>query len=181
MKRNVIVFGLISGLMVSAWMLCGVYLCYNSRGSFEGNMLLGYASMILAFSLVFVAVKNYRDKYNNGVISFGKAFKLGFYIALIASTMYVLVWLVDYYLFVPDFMDKYSAHIISQAKSSGKSAGEIADQIKEMSSMKEMYKSPIMVILITYMEILPIGLLVSLIAALILKRKAGNDSAVAAG
>jgi hypothetical protein len=78
-------------------------------------------------------------------------------------------------------MDKYSAHIISQAKSSGKSAGEIADQIKEMSSMKEMYKSPIMVILITYMEILPIGLLVSLIAALILKRKAGNDSAVAAG
>jgi hypothetical protein len=179
MKKNVIVFGLISGFIVSAWMVGGVAWCYSS-GNFEGNMLLGYASMILAFSLVFVGVKNYRDKYNSGIISFGKAFRVGLYITLVASTMYVLVWLVDYYVFIPDFMDKYSAHVISRALNSGARADEIAAKTKEINSMKEMYSTPLMVVLLTYMEIFPVGLIISVITALILKRKTNNDSVVSA-
>jgi len=141
-------------------------------------MLLGYASMILAFSLMFVGVKNYRDKYNGGIISFGKAFRIGLYITLVASTLYVLVWLVDYYVFIPDFMDKYSAHVINKAQNSGASANEIAAKTKEINTMKEMYNTPLMVVLLTYMEIFPVGLIVSIITALILKRKP-NGSVVA--
>ena len=178
MKKNVIVFGLISGLIVSAWAVGGVAWCYSS-GNFEGNMLLGYASMILAFSLMFVGVKNYRDKYNGGIISFGKAFRIGLYITLVASTLYVLVWLVDYYVFIPDFMDKYSAHVINKAQNSGASANEIAAKTKEINTMKEMYNTPLMVVLLTYMEIFPVGLIVSIITALILKRKPNNGSVVA--
>ena len=179
MKKIVIVFGLIAGVIVSAWAVCGAGLCY-SGGNYTTGMVLGYASMILAFSLVFVGVKNYRDKFNSGVISFGKAFKIGFYITLIASTMYVLVWLVDYYLFIPDFMDKYSAHMISQAQHSGATAAEIANKTKEAASMKEMYKSPVMVVLFTYMEIFPVGLVVTIITALILKRNENKASLAAA-
>ena len=83
MKKIVIVFGLIAGVIVSAWAVCGAALCYGG-GSYTTGMVLGYASMILAFSLVFVGVKNYRDKYNDGLISFGKAFKIGLYITLIS-------------------------------------------------------------------------------------------------
>src|ERR1017187_9822075 len=72
-------------------------------------MLIGYASMLVALSLVFVGIRNYRDKYNNGVISFGKAFKIGIMIVLIASTIYVVAWLIDYFFFIPDFMEKYSS------------------------------------------------------------------------
>lgn len=171
MKKNVLVFGLISGLIVSTWMVVGAARCYSNSGNFEGNMLLGYASMLLAFSLMFVGVKNYRDKYNGGTISFGKAFRMGLYIALVASTIYVLAWLVDYYVFIPDFMDKYAAHMISKAQSSGASATEMAGTIKEANNMKSMYNSPVMVILFTYLEILPVGLIVAIITALILKRK----------
>jgi len=178
MKKNVIVFGLISGLIVSLWLVVGIAWCYNS-GNFEGSMLLGYASMILAFSLVFVGIKNYRDKYNGGIISFVKAFKIGLYISLVASTMYVVVWLVDYYVFVPDFMDKYTEHVISQAKSSGGSAAEISGKITEINAMKDMYDTPLMVILLTYMEILPVGLIVSIISALMLKRKTNNKTEAA--
>lgn len=178
MKKNVIVFGLISGLIVSVWAVVGVAWCYSSS-NFEGNMLLGYASMILAFSLVFVGVKNYRDKYNGGIISFGKAFQIGLYITFVASTLYVLVWLIDYYVFIPDFMDKYSAHIISKAQNSGASATEIAAKTKEINTMKEMYSTPLMVVLLTYMEIFPVGLIISIITALILKRKPNNGSVVA--
>lgn len=175
MKRNVIVFGLIAGLIVTSMMLFSIAKCYRDA-NFEGSMLAGYASMILAFSFIFVGIKNYRDKYNHGSISFGKGFKIGLYISLIASTLYVLVWLVDYYIFIPDFMDKYTAHVLSAAQKSGASADEISAKTTEMASYREMYKNPLFVILLTYMEILPIGIIISLLAALILKKKSNNTA-----
>lgn len=170
MKRNIIVCGLIAGAIVSIMMVTSANLCYTS-GDFEGSMVAGYASMILAFSLIYVAVKNFRDKFNGGTVTFGQAFKIGFYISLIASSVYVLVWLVDYYIFVPDFMDKYSATMIRHAKESGSTLTEMKDTITETDSYKKMYKNPLFVILLTYTEILPVGLIVSLICAIILKRK----------
>ncbi len=135
-------------------------------------MLIGYATMLIAFAFIFVGIKNYRDKYNNGVITFGKAFKVGLFIALISSTFYVITWLVEYYAFMPDFMEKYSEHVLNQAKTSGASAAELAKQTEEMQGYKEMYKNPIFVILLTYMEILPLGLVISLIAAAVFRKKA---------
>jgi hypothetical protein len=73
--------------------------------------------------------------------------------------------------FIPDFAEKYAAATIDKLKTAGASASEIASTTKQMDSFKEMYKNPVMVILFTYIEILPVGLLVSLVAALILRRK----------
>lgn len=146
--------------------------------NFEGNAIIGYAAMILIFSLIFVGIKNFRDRYNNGVITFGKAFKMGLYIALIASTMYVITWLFDFYFFIPDFMDKYNAFVIRHFKESGASAAEVAKKTAEMAQFKEMYKNPLFMILITYSEVLPAGLLVTLISALILKRKSAPKEEV---
>jgi NADH:ubiquinone oxidoreductase subunit 6 (subunit J) len=170
MKRIVIVCGLIAGLIVSAMMVISIAFCYK-KGNFEGNIWLGYTSMLIAFSLIFVGIKNYRDKHNNGVISFGKAFKIGLYISLVASTLYVAVWLIDYYFFVPDFMDKYANSMIDQKKAAGASPAEISKEVATMEGYKEMYKNPLMVVLFTYFEILPVALVVSLISALLLKRK----------
>lgn len=169
MKKTVIVFGLISGLIISS-LLTITTICYSSN-HFEGSEVLGYAGMLVAFSFIFVGIKNYRDKYNGGVISFGKAFMTGLYITLIGSTMYVLAWLIIFYNFMPDFMEKYSAYMINQAKASGLTQTELNKKVAQMSSMKEMYKSTVFVILMTYLEILPVGLIVSLISAVILKRK----------
>lgn len=173
MKKNVIVFGLIAGLIVSTLMIFSM-VRHSRNESLEHSMLIGYASMVLAFSFIFVGIKNYRDKYNDGLITFGKAFKVGLYISLIASTIYVIVWLIDFYVFIPDFMDKYVAQALREAKSNGASATELATMTNEMAFNQKLYKYPIMVILYTYMEILPVGILVSLIAALILKRKPGT-------
>ena len=179
MKKNIWIFGLLSGLIVAIFMVVSTTLCYRNP-NFEGSMLVGYAGMLLAFSFVFVGIKNYRDKFNNGTITFIQALKIGGLITLISSTVYVVVWLFDYYLFVPDFMDKYIAHIIKQAKAEGASQAELNKQITEMADYKEMYKSPVGVILITYTEILPVGLVVTLISALILKRKPKNTNPVIA-
>lgn len=170
MKKIVIVNGLIAGL-ISASLIIISMAFFHDKGNLEGGMLFGYASMVLAFSLIFVAIVRYRNNYNNGVISFGKAFMIGLYITLIASTIYVVAWLIDYYVFIPDFAEKYAATILEKLKAGGASAAEIAKQTKEMDNFKEMYKNPVIVILYTYLEILPVGLLLSLVAALILKRK----------
>ena len=171
MKKIVLVCGLISGVLISIMMLYSVTMCYN-KADFEGSMVIGYAAMILAFSLIFVGIKNYRDKYNQGVIKFGKALKIGLYITLVASTMYVIVWVIDYYFFVPDFMDKYCTHLVNQTKATGAGQLEIDKKMAEMARFKEMYKNPFFVVLFTYSEVLPVGLIISLISALILKRKA---------
>jgi hypothetical protein len=172
MKRNVIVFGLISGLIITAFMVYGTLMCYNNA-DFDMGMAIGYASMIVAFSFIFVGVKNYRDKYNGGVISFGKAFKTGFYISLVASTMYVVVWLIEYYVFIPDFMEKYTAYVLEKEAAGGSVETSAAD----MEMYKEWYKNPLFVILLTYSEVLPVGLIISLISALILKRKPSEQKA----
>ena len=173
MKKNIIIYGLIAGVIVSVLMLISVNYFSHCEGKvdYDTSMLIGYASMLIAFSLVFVGIRNYRDQYNEGVISFGQAFKIGIMIVLIASTMYVVAWLIDYYFFIPDFMEKYSAHALDELKASGASQIEIDKQTKEMASMVTMLKNPLFNAMMTYLEILPVGLIVTLISSFILKRK----------
>jgi hypothetical protein len=175
MKKNVFVFGLLSGLIIAAFMVYSTLNCYYNA-NFKASEVIGYAGMLIAFSFIFLGIKNYRDKFNNGVISFGKAFKVGLFITLVASTFYVLVWAIEYYLFVPDWMDKYCTHMINEAKQGGVSQLQFDKTNAQMNWYKEMYKNPLFLILLTYAEVLPVGLVISLISALILKRKhrAGN-------
>ena len=173
MRKNILIYGLISGIIVSVFMLVSMNYFSHCEGNVDmsTSMAIGYASMLIAFSLVFVGIRNYRDKYNGGVISFGKAFTIGILIVLIASTMYVVAWMIDYFFFMPDFAEKYGAHILTELKNSGASQTEIDKQTKEMADFARMYKNPLINAMMTYMEILPVGLIVTLISAFILKRK----------
>ena len=173
MKKNIIIYGLIAGIVVSILMLFSINYISHVDGKVDYNtsLLIGYASMLIAFSLVYVGIRNYRDKYNGGVISFGKAFKIGITIVLIASTIYVVAWLIDYFFFIPDFMEKFSAQELDELKASGASQIEIDKQTKEMADFARMYKNPLFNAMMTYAEILPVGLVVTLISSLILKRK----------
>ncbi len=170
MKKIVITCGLIAGAIVST-LMCISILVVDEHKDYNTSMVIGYASMILAFSMIFVGIKNFRDKHNGGTVTFGKAFLIGLYIALIASTIYVITWALEYKYVFPDFMEKYSAHMIKEVKASGASEAQMAEKLKQMDSYREMYKSPLFFTLMTYAEILPVGIIVSLIAALILRRK----------
>ena len=173
MKKNIIIYGLIAGIVVSILMLSTVNYISHCEGTIDytRSLLIGYASMLIAFSLVFVGIRNYRDKYNEGVISFGKAFKIGMMMVLIASTIYVVAWLIDYFFFIPDFAEKLSAHMLDELKASGASQLEIDKQTEEMARFARMYKNPFYNAMMTYIEILPVGLIVTLISSLILKKK----------
>lgn len=178
MKKSTIIYGLIAGLFVTTIMDIGMAKLYSTGGEGgAGSMVFGYATMLIAFSLIFVSIKTYRDK-TGGFISFGKAFTIGLGISLIASTIYVIGWMVEYYAFFPDFYDKCEVHSIAKLKTTGAPLSQINAKTQEYEQLKQSIKNPVIHALMTYIEILPVGLLVSLIAALILKRKLEGEQPV---
>jgi len=179
MKKNVLVFGLAAGLVVSVIMSISMVTLKNDSGARLSNnfmMVVGYLSMLIAFSLIYVAVKNYRDRQSGGEIGFGTAFKMGLLIALIGSTIYVIAWALVYHLYMPDFMDQYCNQVLEEARVSS-SATELQQLTQQMNQQKELYKNPLFFTLFTYMEIVPVGFVVALITALVLKRKSKAPSA----
>lgn len=175
MKRNILVFGIISGAIISTFMatMMAIMGCSSDEmAGGSGSMIIGFTAMAVAFSFVFVGIKNYRDKQNGGIITFGNAFLLGFMISLVASTLYVMTWAVEYHFFLPDFMDKYSAMQIKQLHESGVSGAKLEESIKEIETASYNYKhNPFFFAMYTYMEILPVGIIITLISSLILKKK----------
>mgnify|MGYP006170034165 CR=1 FL=1 len=164
MNKIILKNGLFGSIIVSA-LLVFVTMYMRANPEKEVSMLIGFTVMTLAFFFLFWGIKQQREA-NNGLISFGKAFMTGFWISLIISTIYVLVWLIILYNFFPNFAEHYTDMAIQKA-----SPDEVAKVTEEMNSFKEMYKNPILVILFTYIEILPLGIVISFISALILKKK----------
>lgn len=166
MKKIVWTFGLIAGAIVS---LLLASMMFNQNMNMDYGEILGYTTMIIAFSTIFIGIKNFRDKHQDGKIKFGTAFKIGLYISLIASTMYVASWVLINNNSDIDFTAQYSQHMIKKMEAENSSQEEIEAMKKEMEEWVKIYENPFVMIAITYTEILPVGLLVSLISAGILK------------
>lgn len=176
MRRIVLTFGLIAGAILSAMM--AITLRFQEQIGFDKGAIIGYTTMVLAFLMIFVGVRAYRDTVGGGRVSFGRAFLVGLLITAVATVCYVATWEVIYYQFAPDFADKYAAYAVDKARASGASEAHIAQTVQEMARFKEMYKNPLVNIALTLLEPLPVGLLFTLIAAAVLGRKpqAGTTS-----
>ncbi|MEQ6166060.1 MULTISPECIES: DUF4199 domain-containing protein [unclassified Ekhidna] len=170
MKR-LIYFGLLAGIInVIGWIVLDA-LFQGDGFDFSLGETLGYTAMLIALSTVFFGVKSYRDKELNGQITFKNAFLKGLVIVSIASLIYVVGWEIYYPNFQADFGEKYSAYLISNLEEQGLSSTEIAKEKASMEQWMQMYKNPLYRVPMTLMEIFPLGLIVTLISALILKRK----------
>jgi len=172
MNKKILLYGLFAGLISSSLFIGLMLLGKASMEHFEHGAIYGYTLMILAFSLTYVCIRNIRDKERGGNISFGQAFLIGLGVTLVASTIYVAVWMIDLHYFNPDFAVKYGEQAIKNLQTSGATEAQITKAKVEMDRFTAMYKNPVVVALLTYLEILPVGLLVSLLCAFILKRKA---------
>src|SRR6202166_4360148 len=169
MKKTIITFGLISGAISAVMMVATVP--FANRIGFDKGAVMGYTSIVLSFLLVFFGIRSYRDNAGNGQITFKKAFAVGISITLISCIFYVVTWEILYFNFLPDFMDKYGAHMIEKLKASGASAAAIQAQVEQVKKYKEMYDNPLINAAMTFIEPFPIGLVITLISAAVLRRK----------
>lgn len=175
MKKIVLTYGLIGGIIISAMMFLTLA---TGKHDWENGYWIGYTTMVIALSTIFFGVKTYRDKHLGGSIPFGKAFAMGLYITLIASTFYVASWLVISGNSKEDFMADYYKHQQAELEKSGRPAAEIAEELRKTREFGELYNNnPAVKIGMTYLEILPVGLLISLICAGILKRRGAEQVA----
>lgn len=167
MGRMIAVYGAIAGVIVVIGMQISIAVV-TDHGTM--GMVAGYLSMLLGMIFVFVGVKRYRDVERGGVIGFGKALSVGFGISLVAALFYVLSWEVYMWQTGGTFMAEYIASNVETMRAAGKSAAEIAKFQTEMNAMAEQYKNPAFRMALTFLEILPVALLVSLVSAALLRK-----------
>ena len=169
MKKIVLTFGLIAGAVLAGTML--VTLPFHDAIGNEGGLLVGYTSMVLAFLLIYFGVRSYRDHVAGGRIGFLKALGVGALIALVASACYVATWEALYFGGKSDYIEKYQARELENARRSGESEAQLAARAAEMKKFAEMYRNPVFNSAITFMEPLPVALVIALVSAGILSRR----------
>jgi hypothetical protein len=134
----------------------------------DNAALYGYLSMLLAFTMVFVGIKHYRDKVLGGVIGFVQALGVGLGISAVAS----LFWVVGWELTLAtgfDFGSAYLDSVVAAASARGVSAGEVEAARAEAAEFLSMYANPLFRLPITFVEMFPIGVLISLFSAALLR------------
>lgn len=172
MKKTVLTFGLISGTVAAATMLATIP--FANKLGFDKGEILGYTVIVLSALLVFFGIRSYRENVGSGRLTFGRGFAVGILITLISSACYVGTWEIVYFKWMPDFAEKYAAHMVESVKSSGASQQKIAETEQKAKQFKQMYDNPAINIAMTFMEVFPIGLVVTLVSAGILRRKVGT-------
>ena len=179
MQKIVLRYGLWSSAILLALSAVMLPLCMNATFDFDNGLVLGYTVMVLAFLMVFFGVRSYRDSIGAGAISFGRAFGVGLLISLITCAVYVIAWEIVYFNFFPDFLDKYSAHALAKMRAAGESEAAIREATAKMAEMAKHYKNLFYNIAVTFMEVFPVGLIVTVVSAAILRRKPQDAPAAA--
>lgn len=172
MKRIVLTFGLIAGAVLSIMMAATAP--FAEQIGFDRSMVVGYASMVLAFLLIYFGVRSYRD--NAGWVSFGRAFGIGLLITAVASVCYVATWEIVYRTTARDFVAKYQAHALEKERSAGATETEMAERRAELERFARQYENPVYRAALTFIEPLPVGLVLALVTAGILRRPRPNDT-----
>lgn len=169
MKKTILTFGLISGVLSSLMMVAT--LPFLHRIGFDRGEYVGYTAIVLSFLLVFFGIRSYRDNVGRGQITFGQGFVVGICITLISCVFYVGTWEILYYNFLPGFWDNYGTYLVNKLQRSGASSAAIQTQLEQIKKYKEMYDNPLLNAAMTFIEPFPVGLAITLLSAAVLRKK----------
>ena len=169
MFRDILKYGLIGGLVIGGFNFA-LFTLAGDEPHFEYGMYIGYTAMLVALSTVFLGIKRQRDAGQGGVIRFWPAFGMGLAISFIAGVFYVAAWEASQAITHADFMTNYSNFVLAQARAEGKSAADIAAMAAEIEQFKVIYANPWTRLPMVFAEIFPVGVLVSLVSALLLRK-----------
>jgi len=174
-KKIVIKYGFISGLILVA-MVYTMMAMMGDSNDFEKGEVIGYLFMIGGFSMIFLGIREYRDRISGGAITFTMGFRVGILITLVASLCYVAGWMSYFHFIDGTFIEKYSSYYIGKINTSGKSPAEIEKEITAFNTNMENYKNPFVMALYTFGEVFPMGLVITILCAFLMRRKINADT-----
>ena len=152
MKKTVVKFGFYGLLVGFGLFLVG--LLFMKDIDISLGEIIGYATMIASLSFVFFGIKHFRDKHNQGTITFGKALTIGLLIAVFPAIGTAIADFIYTTLINPDFFEDYVKMMQEQGNT---------EEIPNWSSG--------FMALIMFVTVMILGLVISLISALLLQRK----------
>ncbi|HYF23867.1 MAG TPA: DUF4199 domain-containing protein [Caulobacteraceae bacterium] len=167
MLRQILTYGAVAGLIVGVPMFAMTLTVGHLP--MPWGMVVGYLVMLIALSAVFLGVKRRRDRDLGGVIRFWPALGMGLAISLVASILYVLSWEAATAISGLDFAAEYGETMLAQKRAEGASAAELAEMSAELQAWSVQYQNPLFRLPMTFSEIFPVGVLVSLITAALLR------------
>ncbi len=168
MLRTILKYGVIAGLVVGGFEIATIT-AFSGLPALKYGMLIGYSTMLIALSAVFVGIKQHRDVDRGGLIGFWRGFGLGLGISCVASLFYVAAWELVQVMTHMDFAGSYSRAMLESARAKGASAETLAKLNAEMETFKIQYADPLFRLPMTFVEIFPVGVLVSLVSAALLR------------
>lgn len=171
MLKKILNFGVIAGLIVGG-------VLFGTTVGFQGNhpplwigALIGYSSMLIALSTIFIAIKRHRDQDLGGVIKFFPALGIGLGISVIAGIFYVLAWEAALKVTGIDFAEGYYNELIKEKQAAGAPDAEIEKLRTDAVKFQTQYANPAYRVPMTFVEIFPVGVLVSLVSAGLLRNR----------
>jgi len=174
MKKTVLTFGLIGGVII-ALLTLGT-LPFSKQLGYDKSLFIGYTVIVLSFLMVFFGIRSYRDNVGGGTISFGRAFAVGTLIVLITSVCYVVNWEIMYFKLMPNFVSDYSNYEVGKMRAAGATQQAIDAKLEEMKQLKQLLDNPLKNAAFSFIEPLPVGLIITLISSLILRRRGKGPS-----
>jgi Protein of unknown function (DUF4199) len=169
MKRTVLIFGVISGLVSAVTMLATFP--FMHKISSDKALIIGYTTIVLAGLLVFFGIRSYRDNVSGGKLTFARGLAVGILISLLSNCLYVATWEIVSYKFMPDFAEKYASQMVEHAKSTGASQQKIDETARQAQDFVRNYHNPLYSISMTFLEPFPVFLVITLLSAAILRKK----------
>ena len=164
MLRTMLIYGGIGGGIIIAFMAAKSFGLGDPMSEVQG-----YLSMLVALSFIFVGIKRYRDTVLGGVIKFLPALALGLGIAAVAGVLYVVSWEISLQMSDFAFVDAYRDMMVTSYQEQGLTEEALAAKVEEMDNMMALYQNPLFRVPITFLEIFPVGLVISLISAALLR------------
>jgi len=143
---------------------------------FEKGASVGTIFLVAAFSMIFFGIRNYRDKIADGVIDFNKGFRIGIQITVLGSVIYVIGWMINFHYIDTEFIENYIAFYSEKIKASGKPQLEIEKEITAFKANMANYENPFVMMMYTFLEVFPVGLIVSILCAMLMRKKAADKT-----
>jgi Protein of unknown function (DUF4199) len=175
MRKTVLTFGVISGLISAVTMLATVPFMHKISG--DKGLIIGYTTIVLAGLLVFFGIRSYRDNVSGGKLTFARGLAVGILISVLSNCFYVATWEVVYFKFMPDFAEKYASQMVEHAKSTGASQQKIDETARQAADFARNYHNPLYNISMTFLEPFPVFLVITLVSAAILRKKSSPEPA----
>jgi Protein of unknown function (DUF4199) len=169
MKQVIFRYGLYATLVIVGLGMVDFFIVSKYAG-IAVQEVTGYLTMLLAMIFVFMGIRHYRDRVNGGALSFAQGMKTGILIVLIPSVFFGLFDLLYTEVIKPDWLETYYAAYMERIKASTP-PDKLAAALAKANREKEIFANPVYQFLLMAATVFIIGLIVTIISALTLRKK----------